>query len=105
MTAESGSGERSTTPDGVDLRTDAGLLVAPVYTSSDLGGGLDALEARLGVPGEPPFTRGPYPSMYRGKLWTMRQFSGFGTAADTNRRFHYLLKHGQDGLSVAFHIP
>jgi methylmalonyl-CoA mutase N-terminal domain/subunit len=59
----------------------------------------------LGDPGEPPYTRGIYPTMYRGRLWTMRQFSGFGTAADTNERFHYLLKHGQTGLSVAFHLP
>jgi methylmalonyl-CoA mutase N-terminal domain/subunit len=62
-------------------------------------------EKDLGDPGTPPYTRGIYPSMYRGKHWTMRQFSGFGTAADTNERFHYLLKHGQDGLSVAFHLP
>jgi len=59
----------------------------------------------LGDPGKPPFTRGIYPTMYRGRLWTMRQFSGFGSAADTNERFHYLLKHGQTGLSVAFHLP
>ncbi|HYR86685.1 MAG TPA: methylmalonyl-CoA mutase family protein [Terriglobia bacterium] len=59
----------------------------------------------LADPGQPPYTRGIYPTMYRGKQWTMRQFSGFGTAADTNERFHYLLKHGQDGLSVAFHLP
>jgi methylmalonyl-CoA mutase N-terminal domain/subunit len=59
----------------------------------------------LGDPGEPPYTRGIYPTMYRGRLWTMRQFSGFGTAADTNKRFHYLLKNGQTGLSVAFHLP
>ena len=62
-------------------------------------------ETDLGDPGEPPYTRGIYPTMYRGRLWTMRQFSGFGDAADTNERFHYLLKHGQTGLSVAFHLP
>ncbi len=62
-------------------------------------------EKDLGDPGEPPYTRGVYPTMYRGKHWTTRQFSGFGTAADTNERFHYLLKHGQHGLSVAFHLP
>jgi methylmalonyl-CoA mutase N-terminal domain/subunit len=62
-------------------------------------------ETDLGDPGRPPYTRGIYPTMYRGKAWTMRQFSGFGTAADTNARFHYLLKHGQHGLSVAFHLP
>jgi methylmalonyl-CoA mutase N-terminal domain/subunit len=59
----------------------------------------------IGVPGEFPFTRGIHPTGYRGKLWTMRQFAGFGTAADTNRRFHYLLEHGQTGLSVAFDLP
>ncbi|HEX5037899.1 MAG TPA: methylmalonyl-CoA mutase family protein [bacterium] len=59
----------------------------------------------LGEPGEFPFTRGAYPNMYRGRLWTMRQFAGFGTAADTNERFHYLLKQGQTGLSTAFDFP
>ncbi len=59
----------------------------------------------LGQPGEFPFTRGIYPNMYRGKLWTMRQFAGFGTAEDTNERFHYLLSQGQTGLSTAFHFP
>ncbi len=59
----------------------------------------------LGFPGEYPFTRGPYPSMYRGRYWTMRQFAGFGTAKDTNERYKYLLKHGQTGLSVAFDMP
>jgi methylmalonyl-CoA mutase N-terminal domain/subunit len=62
-------------------------------------------EKDLGDPGRPPYTRGIYPDMYRGRLWTMRQFSGFGTAADTNERFHYLLKNGQTGLSVAFDLP
>lgn len=59
----------------------------------------------LGDPGEPPYTRGIYRNMYRSRLWTMRQFSGFGSASDTNERFQYLLKHGQTGLSVAFHLP
>ncbi len=59
----------------------------------------------LGEPGEYPFTRGPYKTMYRGKPWTMRMFSGFGTAADTNKRFLYLLEHGQTGLSTAFDMP
>jgi methylmalonyl-CoA mutase N-terminal domain/subunit len=59
----------------------------------------------LGYPGQAPFTRGVYPSMYRGKPWTQRQFAGFGTAAETNERFHYLLEHGQHGLSVAFDMP
>ncbi len=60
---------------------------------------------RIGKPGEFPFTRGPYPSMYRGRLWTMRQYAGFGTAEETNKRFHDLLKAGQTGLSVAFDLP
>ena len=59
----------------------------------------------LGYPGAFPFTRGVYPSMYRGRLWTMRQFAGFGTAKETNERFHYLLEHGQTGLSTAFDMP
>lgn len=62
-------------------------------------------ERDLGNPGEFPFTRGIHPTMYRGKLWTMRQFAGFGTAKDSNKRYHYLLEHGQTGLSVAFHMP
>ncbi|HEY7256764.1 MAG TPA: methylmalonyl-CoA mutase family protein, partial [Solirubrobacterales bacterium] len=62
-------------------------------------------ETTIGRPGEYPFTRGPYPSMYRGRLWTMRQFAGFGTVEETNERFHYLLDHGQTGLSTAFDMP
>src|SRR5579864_331163 len=62
-------------------------------------------ETELGYPGVYPFTRGVYPSMYRGRLWTMRQFAGFGTAAETNERFRYLLEHGQTGLSTAFDMP
>ena len=60
---------------------------------------------RSGLPGQYPFTRGVYPSMYRGRLWTMRQFAGFGTAEETNERFRYLLDHGQTGLSTAFDMP
>jgi methylmalonyl-CoA mutase N-terminal domain/subunit len=78
----------------------SGAPVAPLYTSEDVG----PLE-RIGFPGEYPFTRGVYPSMYRGRLWTMRQFAGFGTAEDTNERFRYLLDHGQTGLSTAFDMP
>jgi len=65
----------------------------------------DAVDPALGVPGGFPYTRGPYPTMYRGKLWTMRMFAGFGTPEDTNRRFKYLLEHGQTGLSTAFDMP
>ena len=62
-------------------------------------------DANIGNPGEFPFTRGVYPTMYRGRLWTMRQFAGFGTAEETNERFRYLLDHGQTGLSTAFDMP
>ena len=82
--------------------TDSGLPVEPVYGADAVAAGLDE---RLGRPGAYPFTRGVYPSMYRGRLWTMRQYAGFGTAAETNRRYHYLLERGQTGLSVAFDLP
>ena len=75
------------------------LLVTPEQTS-----GIDPV-AEIGIPGEFPYVRGIHPTGYRGKLWTMRQFAGFGSARDTNRRFQYLLSQGQTGLSVAFHLP
>ena len=82
--------------------TISGLAVDPLYTPESV----EIDYARdLGYPGEAPFTRGVYPSMYRGRLWTMRQFAGFGTAEDTNARFRYLLEHGQTGLSTAFDMP
>ena len=81
--------------------TISGEPVEPLYTPDDVG----SFEERIGFPGEPPFTRGVYPSMYRGRLWTMRQFAGFGTAEETNERFRYLLDHGQTGLSTAFDMP
>src|SRR5207342_1621841 len=84
------------------VRTDSGLPVEAVYTAADVAGGL---EDRLGLPGEPPFTRGPYPSMYRGQLWTMRQFAGFGSPEETNARYRFLLERGQTALSVAFDLP
>src|SRR5437868_2714125 len=84
--------------------TMSGLPLAGVYGPSDLGAGW-TYEDRLGDPGRFPFTRGPHETMYRGKLWTMRMFSGFGTPADTNRRFKFLLEHGQTGLSTAFDMP
>jgi methylmalonyl-CoA mutase, N-terminal domain len=80
----------------------SGEPIAPLYTPDDLP---DDAEERIGVPGEFPYTRGVYPTMYRGRLWTMRQFAGFGTAEETNERFHYLLDHGQTGLSTAFDMP
>jgi methylmalonyl-CoA mutase N-terminal domain/subunit len=82
----------------------SGVPVAPLYSPADRTPGWD-YGVDLGVPGEFPFTRGPYTSMYRTRLWTMRQFAGFGTAAETNERYKYLLEHGQTGLSVAFDFP
>jgi methylmalonyl-CoA mutase, N-terminal domain len=79
----------------------SGEPVEPLYTPDDVG----PFAERIGFPGEYPFTRGVYPSMYRGRLWTMRQFAGFGTAEETNERFRYLLDHGQTGLSTAFDMP
>src|ERR687894_510530 len=79
----------------------SGEPVEPLYTPDDVG----SFDERIGFPGEFPFTRGVYPSMYRGRLWTMRQFAGFGTAEETNERFRYLLDHGQTGLSTAFDMP
>src|SRR3954464_9077764 len=80
--------------------TISGEPVEPLYSSQDLPDPGD-----IGFPGEYPFTRGVYPSMYRSRLWTMRQFAGFGTAEETNERFRYLLDHGQTGLSTAFDMP
>jgi methylmalonyl-CoA mutase N-terminal domain/subunit len=83
--------------------TDSGVEILPVYGPDDLEGFDPAGE--LGNPGEPPFTRGIRPLMYRGRLWTMRQYAGMATAEQTNARFRYLLEHGQTGLSVAFDLP
>ncbi len=86
----------------VSFTTLSGEPIRPLYTEADLPADMDA---EVGLPGQYPFTRGVYPSMYRGRLWTMRQFAGFGTAAQTNERFRYLLDHGQTGLSTAFDMP
>lgn len=83
--------------------TVSGKEIKELYTPIDIQN-LDYLQD-LNFPGKFPFTRGIHPTMYRGRLWTMRQFSGFGTAEDTNKRYKYLLSHGQTGLSVAFHLP
>jgi methylmalonyl-CoA mutase N-terminal domain/subunit len=82
---------------------ESGIAIAPLYTAADVeaSGGT----AMIGVPGEYPFTRGIHPLMYRKRPWTMRQYTGFGNAADTNRRFRYLIEHGQTGLNVAFDLP
>ena len=84
-------------------RTDSGIEIAPLYSADTLGA-FDA-PAKLGDPGKPPYTRGVYPTMYRGKLWTMRQYAGFGSAESTNERFKFLLQAGQTGLSCAFDLP
>jgi methylmalonyl-CoA mutase, N-terminal domain len=85
------------------FETISGHPIEPLYTDDDRA---DADEARdLGLPGSYPYTRGIYPSMYRGRLWTMRQFAGYGTSEETNERFRYLLEHGQTGLSTAFDMP
>jgi len=83
-------------------QTDSGIEIRPVYAADDVGKGLDE---RLGRPGAAPYTRGVYAEMYRKRRWTMRQYSGFGTADETNQRFHYLLQAGQTGLSCAFDLP
>ncbi len=85
------------------FKTMSGIPVNVVYTEKDANP--VSLKKNLGMPGEFPFTRGVYPTMYRTKLWTMRQFAGYGTAKDTNKRFKYLLSHGETGLSVAFDMP
>ena len=94
--------ERQHTERDVPFTTLSGEPIRALYTEADLPSDPDA---SIGLPGEFPFTRGVYPSMYRGRLWTMRQFAGFGTAEETNERFHYLLAHGQTGLSTAFDMP
>jgi methylmalonyl-CoA mutase, N-terminal domain len=86
----------------IRFSTVSDMEIEPLYTPDDVSGSYDE---KLGNPGEYPYTRGPYGSMYRGRLWTMRQFAGFGLAEDTNERFHFLLKQGQDGLSTAFDMP
>lgn len=90
-----GHKDRFTSPSGDEIR--------PLYTALDLGEG--SLDDRLGLPGSYPFTRGVQPSMYRGRLWTMRQYAGFATAEESNQRYRYLLTQGQTGLSVAFDLP
>jgi len=88
----------------INFTTVSDLPIERLYTEQDLGANWNAAE-KLGAPGEFPYTRGIHPTMYRGRLWTMRQFAGFGSAEHTNERFHYLLEHGQTGLSTAFDLP
>jgi methylmalonyl-CoA mutase, N-terminal domain len=89
----------------VPFTTLSGEPIEPLYTEDNLGSRVGGDEDSIGFPGHFPFTRGVYPSMYRSRLWTMRQFAGFGTAEETNERFRYLLEHGQTGLSTAFDMP
>src|SRR3989442_10012185 len=84
------------------FRTLGGFPLKRTYTALDIA---DTPLEDIGLPGRYPFTRGPYPTMYRGRTWTMRQIAGFGTAEDTNRRFRYLIEQGQTGLSVDFDMP
>ena len=88
-----------------EFHTDSGLKIDPLYASEDLAAQGHEPQRDLGYPGEYPFTRGIQPNTYRGRMWTMRQYSGYATAADTNERFRYLLQQGQTGLSVAFDLP
>jgi len=88
---------------GDEKRTDSGIDIRPLYTAADLAGWDPA--SRLGDPGQAPYTRGVYPTMHRNRLWTMRQYAGFGSAQATNERFKFLLGAGQTGLSCAFDLP
>src|SRR5712664_2016370 len=96
------SAENSSTAPPPLFETLSGIPVQPLYTPADVSPGL---AERLGEPGKFPYTRGLHPEMYRARLWTMRQFAGFGTAEHTNQRFHYLLAQGMTGLSTAFDMP
>src|SRR5215212_3279441 len=89
-------------PDDERRFTDSGIEVKRLYEDDDVAPGLDD---RLGEPGSYPFTRGIHPGMYRDRLWTMRQYAGYATAEDTNRRYRYLIEHGSTGLSMAFDLP
>ena len=87
------------------FQTDSGLPIDSLYVPTDFDPQDLDYDRDIGYPGEFPFTRGVQPNSYRGRIWTMRQYSGYGTAADTNERFRYLLEQGQTGLSVAFDLP
>ncbi len=106
--ATGGPNEKAGGPDGAGaFRTLSGEPIEELYTAKDLqpGAGSGGPDDPIGLPGEYPYTRGIHSSMYRGRLWTMRQFAGFGTSEETNERFRYLLDHGQTGLSTAFDMP
>src|SRR3954452_1186478 len=89
-------------PDDPRKFTDSGIEIQTVYSDDDVAPGL---EERLGTPGEYPYTRGIHPDMYRRQLWTMRQYAGYASAKESNRRYRYLLEHGSTGLSMAFDLP
>ena len=89
-------------PDDPRRFTDSGIEIKNTYVEDDV---LPDVEERLGEPGEYPYTRGIHPDMYRGRKWTMRQYAGYATAAETNQRFRYLIEHGSTGLSMAFDLP
>ena len=87
------------------FETDSGLIIDPLYSPEDLETPKLDFNRDIGYPGEFPYTRGVQPNTYRGRVWTMRQYSGYATAAETNQRYRYLLEQGQTGLSVAFDLP
>jgi len=95
----------SPTPLGVPAQTSSGIEVQPAYTPADLEKQQHDEKSQVGYPGQLPFTRGIHPTMYRGRLWTMRQYAGMGDADESNKRYKYLLAHGTTGLSVAFDLP
>src|ERR1700730_2174309 len=94
---------RRTNAASLDPETSSHIPVKPLYAPADLRG--SDYESEVGYPGEYPFTRGVQPTMYRGRLWTMRQYAGMGDADESNKRYKYLLAHGTTGLSVAFDLP
>ncbi|MGH9468229.1 MAG: methylmalonyl-CoA mutase family protein [Terriglobales bacterium] len=98
------AGPEAKTERAAEFTTLSGVPVQRVYTAADLPAGFDAAR-EVGEPGQPPYVRGIHSTGYRGKLWTMRQFSGFATPEETNERYRYLLAQGQTGLSVAFDLP
>jgi len=95
----------NTSTSGLPTQTSSGIEVQPVYTPADLEKQQHDQELQVGYPGQLPFTRGIQPTMYRGRLWTMRQYAGMGDAEESNKRYKYLLAHGTTGLSVAFDLP
>ena len=94
--------QKTHVPTGKNPHTSSGIEVEPLYTPAEEG---QRREKQIGFPGEFPYTRGIQPTMYRGRLWTMRQYAGMGDAEESNKRYKYLLAHGTTGLSVAFDLP